>query len=367
MHIAIVGCGQLARMLALAGIPMGLKFSFVKDKPDSDTSPINGLGNIVPWSPDTPVAQLYEALGRPDVVTIEKEQLDAGLLKALQPFCSVFPNADAVAQCQHRHTQKQLLSRLDIAAAPFVYGQSLRVSVDRLGLPVVVKSCREGYDGKNQWTLKSEADVAQLEQHFAQLGDEQDYIVEQWIPFERELSLVSARSAEGEVTHYCLTENHHVNGMLRESIAPAPKLDANLQAQAQQSMQRLFDELDYVGVLAMECFVVDSTLLVNELAPRVHNSGHWTQQGSATCQFENHLRAITGTVLGNTASIGVTGMINLVGTAKPSLKSLDYGVSLHWYDKAVKPGRKLGHLLYNHPDLANVQEYLRQYAQTKSP
>jgi len=345
MRIAIVGCGQLSRMLALAGIPMGLKFSFINDNAQPDTTCVDGLGKVVAWQPGDEFSALYAALGEPDVVTVEKEQMNVELLIGLQAFCPVHPNPDAVKVCQDRHQERLLLDKLNIPCAGYVYGEPLDVCAEKLSLPMVIKSCRDGYDGKNQWVLKTPAEVMALEAEFAgQQPLNRDYIAEQFVPFDREVSQVSARSVNGDMRHYPLTENRHDKGILKQSIAPAPGASDQLQQLARQHMASIASELDYAGVLAVEFFVCGEQLLVNELAPRVHNSGHWTQSGSDSCQFENHLRAITGIALGSTAMSGVAGMVNLIGTEKPALSTLTADSKLHWYDKSVRPGRKLGHM-----------------------
>ncbi|MDE1460799.1 5-(carboxyamino)imidazole ribonucleotide synthase [Spartinivicinus poritis] len=352
MHIAIVGCGQLSRMLALAGIPMGLKFSFIADAGE-DSRCVEGLGTIVRWQPSEPVSAIYDGLGQPDRITVEKEQVDVSLLSALQAYCPVHPNPQAFATCQHRYQEKQLLDKLGIGCAAYLYGQPTEASAAKIPLPVVVKSCREGYDGKNQWVLKHQQEV----DAFSQQAKEQNYIVEQWIPFDKEISQVSVRGANGEMRHYPLAENRHEQGILKQSVAPAEAISEQLCLAAQDYMCRIMRALDYVGVMAMECFVVKDQLLVNELAPRVHNSGHWTQSGSKTCQFTNHLRAIAGLPLGSTDPHGVTGMVNLIGTIKPPLASLPPNAALHWYNKAVRPGRKLGHINFTG---ANRESLIRQ-------
>lgn len=353
MHVAIIGCGQLSRMMALAGIPMGFNFSFIAD-PGEDTRCVDHLGNVVTWEPNESAEALYERLGRPDRVTVEKEQVDVSKLETLQPHCPVHPNPKAFSACQHRHREKQLLHSLDIPCAPYSYGQP---SDSDVPLPVVVKSCSEGYDGKNQWVLKSQEDV----DAFGQTAEEDNYIVEQFIPFEREVSQVSVRGADGEIIHYPLAENRHEKGILIESIVPAPSVSEELSSAARDYMSRIMEALDYVGVMAMECFVVsDNRLLVNELAPRVHNSGHWSQSGSATSQFENHMRAICELPLGSTQNFGVTGMINLIGTEAPPVDALVAESHMHWYGKTVRIGRKLGHVNVVSEDYDSLSKLMAQ-------
>lgn len=351
MHIGIIGCGQLSRMLALAGIPMGLKFSFIAD-PTEDSRCVEGLGTVVRRQPGEPAAELYDALGRPDRLTVEKEQVDVSLLQQLQAYCPVHPNPQAFAACQHRHREKQLLDSLDIPCAAYDYGLP---SAAKIPLPVVVKSCREGYDGKNQWQLKSQQDI----DAFSDQAEEENYIVEQWIAFDKEISQVSVRAANGEIGHYPLAENYHEQGILKQSIVPAPEISEPQASVAQDYIRRIMESLDYVGVMAMECFVVKDQLLVNELAPRVHNSGHWTQAGSVTCQFQNHLRAICELPLGSTRNFAITAMVNLIGTEKPPLHALTAQTSVHWYGKVVRPGRKLGHINIVGEDYDSLRQQIK--------
>lgn len=362
MRIAIVGCGQLSRMLALAGLPLGIKFSFIKDTPNQDTSCVDGLGPVVPlvqdWQTTENLQALYNELGNPDCITVEKEQVDINLLRALKDFCPLSPNAEAVFACQHRKNEKELLSRLAIPTSPWHYCVTAAKAMEDLSLPLVVKSCSDGYDGKNQWILKTPADV----ENFDNL-DTQDYIIEAWIKYDREISLVSARGNNGEIKHYELTENTHKNGILVKSIAPATALTPAMSAKAHSYMESLMTDMNYVGVMAMECFVVGDELIINELAPRVHNSGHWTQMGSVTCQFENHVRAIAHLPLGSTQRLGEVGMINLIGTEAPTFSLLTPTSKLYWYNKSVRPGRKLGHVNFLSDSLETLQKEMAIFMQ----
>lgn len=366
MHIAIVGCGQLSRMLALAGIPLGIKFSFINDDKSKDTRCVDGLGNIVVleavWQSVHDTYKLYDALGKPDHVTIEKEQVNSALLQALDLFCPVYPKVSAIKACQHRHSQKTLLAKLSITSSPYLYNVSAHQAMQQLDLPLVVKSCREGYDGKNQWILNTPTDVIQFDLMVAQEANENatlsDYIIEAWMPYDKEVSQISVRSVNGEIIHYPLTENTNENGMLKRSIAPANHISEQTVKLVQTNMEKLLTSLDYVGVLAMECFVVTDELIVNELAPRVHNSGHWTQVGSMACQFENHLRAIYGSKLGSTKLLGVAGMINLIGSKKPSMDTLLKSSKLYWYNKLTRERRKLGHINYLSTDFDSLSRQM---------
>ncbi|WP_035387485.1 5-(carboxyamino)imidazole ribonucleotide synthase [Ferrimonas senticii] len=343
MRVAIIGCGQLSRMMALAGLPMGLTFSFVAEA-DEDSRCVDGLGEVIRRSEASSAAELFAALGKPQVITVEREQVDIELLRRFSKLCPVHPNPDAVYQCQHRGRERQLLAKTGIDCAPYQLALPGELAQMSIPLPAVIKSCDDGYDGKNQWRLKQPKDS----KVFAELP-RQDvaYLVESFIHFDRELSQVSARDRNGNIVHYPLAENVHTQGILSHSTAPAPDVSAELAQQAQRMISTLMTEMDYVGVLAVECFAVGDKLLVNELAPRVHNSGHWSQSGSQTCQFENHLRAITGLPLGATDTHGVTGMVNLIGTDGAPLDSLDSHSQLHWYGKTVRAGRKLGHININ--------------------
>ena len=354
MHIAIIGCGQLSRMLALAGIAMGFKFSFIADAQE-DSRCVKGLGKVVQWQPNVSVSELYAELEQPNLVTAEKEQVAISLLHALQAHCPVHPNPQAFSACQHRHREKKLLDQLNIPCAPYIYGPAGDAGNAQIPLPKVVKSCSEGYDGNNQWVLRCQQDIDAFSAH----AKETNYIIEQWIPFDKEISQVSARGANGEIQHYPLTENYHEQGILKHSIAPATAISKQLACVAQDYISRIMDTLNYVGVIAMECFLIQDQLLINELAPRVHNSGHWTQSGSVTCQFENHLRAISGLSLGSTRAFSVTGMINLIGTEKPPIDLLTTQSSLHWYDKLVRPGRKLGHINIFSEDYDSLQQQIK--------
>ena len=359
MRIGIIGCGQLARMMALAGLPLGLKFSFVADGgANTDLSCVEGLGIIAPWQPGQCIKALYQALGKPDVITVEKEQVDLELVQQLEAYCSVRPSAASIAQCKSRIKEKQLLAKLDIPCAPFTYQVDLAQSAATLGLPMVIKSLDEGYDGKNQWVVKDHDTLNTLAGSDS-LGDNfGNYLVEQWIPFDKEVSLIGARGHDGEIRFYPLTENVHRKGILIRSMAPAKDISPEMEIIAQQHMRRLLEAENYVGVLAMELFVVGEQLLVNELAPRVHNSGHWTQMGATTCQFENHIRAVAGLPLGATTLTSKTGMLNLLGVAMPPLKSLSASSSLHWYNKASRPNRKLGHINFTAADHASLDQQM---------
>ncbi len=360
MRVAIVGCGQLARMLALSGIPLGIKFSFIADQgPEMNIDCVAGLGLTVPWQAGDCVSELYQRLGQPDVVTVEKEQLDINLLKALSEYCEICPGVEAVEKTQNRLYERQLLDGLSIPVAEYCYGASVEKAARQLAYPFVLKSLDNGYDGKNQWLIKASEDLAA----FNSIQQKPEVLAEKWLQFERELSLIAGRNKEGAMVFYPLAENLHCDGILHSTIAPAPDISDPLLAQAQGYLTTIMNALDYVGVMAMECFVTSNGLIVNELAPRVHNSGHWTQAGSFTCQFENHLRAITGMELGSTQTYGAAGMVNLLGTSEPPIKAIGHCASLHWYNKEPRPGRKLGHVNFVEGSLDKVITHMTAFEQ----
>jgi len=367
MRIAIVGCGQLSRMQALAGLPLGIKFSFIHDDLNQNQDCVEGLGIIKPAPNkfeasnrynEQDIEQLYQALGKPDCITVEKEQVDLELLQALTAYCPIYPSIAAIKACQHRGQEKQLLTSLAIPTSPYLYNASAQQAGQTLGYPVMVKSCTEGYDGKNQWLIKNNADAQQFD-----ALDIKDYIIEAFVDFDKEVSQISVRHQNGQIEHYSLTDNEHVQGMLTRSIAPAANITDELRLQAQHYMESLLNKLDYVGIMAMECFVIGDKLMINELAPRVHNSGHWTQLGSITCQFENHIRALAGLSLGSTAQIATTGMLNIIGTERPAFASIAENAKLYWYNKSVKSNRKLGHINFiadNHNTLSQQMALFTQ-------
>lgn len=356
MQIAIAGCGQLARMLALAGWEMGHQFSFIAD-PGEGTDCVAGLGPVCTWDANTSIAQLYDALGKPDVVTIEKEHVDIGLMVGLAEHCLVAPSPEAIRVCQHRGREKTLLQSLGIMTAPFHLVEdapALIDAVNNVGYPAFVKSCEQGYDGQNQWHLKDSAALDALAQQMPSLPP---LVVEGAVHFDRELSLIAARSVSGDIALYPLAENRHREGILLTSEVPAPNVPDSTLEQATQIAHTLLEHWSYVGVLSIELFDVGGKLRVNELAPRVHNSGHWSQDAGVTSQFSNHIRAITDCRPGNPTPSGYAGMVNLLGrSADHALVSAD-DISFHWYTKSIRSRRKVGHL--------NVQASERQQLQRR--
>lgn len=363
MRVAILGSGQLARMLALAGMPLGMNFCFMAS-PDEDRSAVAGLGEVITLSGQETAEQLYAALGDPDVVTVEREQCDVAVLQQLATLCPVRPNATAFYQCQHRWREKQALVAAEVPHTPFLpvrNAAELTLAVDQFGLPLVIKHTEQGYDGKAQWRLSDSTQVEAFLQQAVFVEGAEDvvsYVAEPLMNFEREVSLLAVRSLQGEMRFYPLTENLHINGVLMRSVAPAPQVPQSVIESTQNCLARLMAQMDYVGVMAMECFLRGDQWWVNELAPRVHNSGHWTMQSAVTSQFENHMRAVAGWPLGNTELEGAAGMLNLLGIPVDQNKVLAEDVSLHWYNKGVRPGRKVGHLVLRDDSASSVLDRL---------
>lgn len=358
MRVGIIGCGQLARMMAQAGARLGLEFSFLAE-PGESTESIEGLGLIVQRSENLQPSQIYRAMGEPAVITIEKEHVDTELLQAFKAHCAVYPDSHAAHLCQHRVREKRFIADLGLNTAGFTAastGCEVADAALTLGLPVVVKAATHGYDGKSQWRLNSMADV----EAFRSRNGRGEWLVESLIPYDREISVIAARSASNDVVIYPPTENRHRDGVLLTSIAPANGLSPAILEACEEYIEKLLRATNYVGVLTMECFVVGDMLLINELAPRVHNSGHWTQQADLTCQFENHLRAILGWQLGSTTVRGYAGIINILGleTLPESVSHQSAGLSMNWYGKTAMPGRKLGHLGVCGDSLSSVSEHL---------
>jgi len=362
-RIAIIGSGQLARMMALDGIPMGLQMSFLIDAGE-DPRCVASLGEVVLRRPDMTPLQLYNALGKPQVLTVEKEHVDIDLLRQFQSLCHVHPNPDAVEKSKNRRVEKIFLQSLNIPIAPFETVRSendLRDALKKLSRPVFLKSEEEGYDGYNQHKIGVENEAEVL----AQLQYPGQWVAEAFVPFEREISFLAARSRDSSVVFYPPVENRHHNGTLLTSLAPAPGMSEELVAQGQRYLRDIIESLDYVGLICMECFVCEGKILVNEIAPRVHNSGHWTSKGALTSQFENHLRAVSGLPLGSTQAHGVSGMLNLLGVTVGAQEVSAANTFLTLYGKTLRPRRKLGHITVNgesHSLVAERVETLRKYA-----
>lgn len=337
--MGVLGAGQLGRMLALSGHELGLDFLFLDP---SDDSPAGKLGPQI--LADYTDAAALERLGACDLVTYEFESVPVAAAEALEARVLVYPPAEALRVAQDRLNEKECFRSLGIPTPQFAGVASEREvlsACEALGFPNVLKTRRLGYDGKGQRVLEIEADARAA---FAELG-QAPLILEQFVPFERELSLLGVRGRDGSTAFYPLVENQHREGILRVTRAPAPSLHPALQQRAESYVRRLFERVGYVGVLALELFDCGGELLANEIAPRVHNSGHFTIEGAATSQFENHLRAVLGWPLGSTEVLAPCAMLNCVGVMPDPVSVLRVpGAHLHSYGKSARPGRKLGHI-----------------------
>ena len=340
MTIGILGGGQLGYMLALAGYPLGLHFRFLDPSPEA---PVGRIAQRV-TAEYTDQAALEKFASGLELVTYEFENVPVEAARLLAERVPVYPPPAALEAAQDRLAEKDLFRKLGIATTEFASVSNpgeLDAAVKTLGLPAVLKTSRMGYDGKGQWILRTAQEVAKAKSELPPVK----LILERFVPFTRELSVLAVRSRNGETAIYPLVENHHRNGILRLSLAPAPRLEPSIQRAAENAARRVLESLKYVGVLAIEFFEHRRELLANEMAPRVHNSGHWTIEGAVTSQFENHLRAVLGLPLGSTAPAGHCAMLNLIGDLPESSEVLAVpDAHLHLYGKSPRPGRKLGHV-----------------------
>ncbi len=367
--VGILGGGQLARMLALAGAPLGLRFLVLDSASDACA------GQFAPMVVGDYIdrAALEEFASRIDVATFDFENVPAESARWLTGTVPVFPTPRALATAQDRLAEKTLFRALGIPVPPFADvpdRAALDAAVAALGTPCILKTRRLGYDGKGQFRIKTPADVEAAWDALGPQAEKVGLILEGFVAFQRELSVVAVRGRDGEFRAWPLTENWHVDGVLSASLAPAPVDDA-LRDTALSHARKLAEALDYVGVFALELFCRDGELLANEMAPRVHNSGHWTIEGSETSQFQNHLRAVLGLSLGDTRMVGHACMLNWIG-ALPDAGPVLREAGGHWHDYGKQPraGRKVGHatLRAEHPaelaaSLRRVGEALGRQAQ----
>ena len=357
MHVLVLGSGQLARMMSLAGAPLNIRISAL----DVDT------GSIVhPLTQQSLKCELEDTIAQVDVITAEFEHIPHDILEICEKSGKLIPSASAIKAGGDRRVEKNLLEKANVPNARHCIIET-REDFDRaishLGLPLVLKSALGGYDGKGQWRLTKDDQIETVWPEIAQClasGNNQAIVAEQFVPFEREVSIVGTRGKDGNIALYPLAENTHTHGVLALSTAIDEPL---LQQQAEAIFAATAKELDYVGVLALEFFELDGTLLVNEIAPRVHNSGHWTQQGAETCQFENHLRAVCGLPLGSTSLTRPTSMINILGEdVLPNEILTIEGCHIHWYGKEKRAGRKMGHINVSSDDNNSLKQTLSRVA-----
>ena len=336
--VAVVGAGQLGLMLGEAALELGIGCRFLDP---ARNPPAAAAGDVVGCDFDD-TAGLDALVRGADVLTYEFENVPVEALRPYGERLPVCPPPLALERAQDRLAEKRLFDALDIPTAAYRNVESssdVQTAADSLGLPLVFKTRRFGYDGKGQAVVSASAE---LETTWTALG-EVPLIAERFVPFERELSIIGARSRSGEVAFWPLNENRHAGGILRVTVAPFE--DDGLFGLASDYLTRMLEALDYVGVLTLELFVTADGLIANEFAPRVHNSGHWTIEGAVTSQFQNHLRAVLGLELGDTRARGHAAMLNLIGRMPVEAGKLtDPDVFLHDYGKSPREGRKLGHL-----------------------
>ncbi len=353
MKIGLLGGGQLARMIALAGYPLAQNFIILD--PSKDAGAV-GLGKHLHGAYNDPVL-LAELAAQADIVTYEFENVPAAVAQYLTDHTAIYPPAKALEVAQDRLVEKNFFHQLDIPTAQFAPVDSLedlQRAMKDINYPAILKSRRMGYDGKGQIVLKA---AEQLPGAWEAMQSAPS-IVEGFVPFQREVSIIAARRPSGEVAFYPLSENNHSNGILR--VAECCNNDP-LQQQAENLVNRLLDSLNYVGIIALELFDVNGQLLANEFAPRVHNSGHWTIEGAETSQFENHLRAILDLPLGSTQTRGFTGMVNFIGNVpKPEQILAIPHAHLHLYDKTSRKGRKVAHATIRSDDTAQYRQSLQE-------
>ena len=359
--VGILGAGQLARMLAQAGLPMGLKFVFLDPAVDACAAEF-GEHICANWDDE---AALTELARRSDVVTFDFENVPESSASLIEALCPVYPPPRALYKSQDRLREKTMMQELGIPVAPFYPVSSrpdLIAAVEKIGLPCVLKTRRFGYDGKGQAVLRFQED---MERAWQSLGDS-ELICEGFVSFQAECSIIAARGKDGQTVFWPLTQNLHRDGILAISMAPA--FDQQLQTRAEGMIQSLLDHLDFTGVMALELFLLDGELLSNEFAPRVHNSGHWSIDGARTSQFENHLRAICGLPLGDTANSFSAVMFNLLGEMptgarqKAAGQLLLQGVHWHDYHKTPREGRKIGHVTVTAESEAGLKARAAQFA-----
>jgi 5-(carboxyamino)imidazole ribonucleotide synthase len=336
-RVGIIGGGQLGQMLGHAANRLGIECLFLDP---GDAPPASAAGRVIRAAYDDRVA-LSELAAASDVISYEFENVPVAAVKEIDGSCAVLPPPTALEKAQDRLAEKRLFETLAIPVPRYRAVdsvQDLEAAAEQIGLPLVIKTRRFGYDGKGQAVMREGTEAASI---VAGLGS--GLIAEECVPFDHEVSAIGVRDISGATVSYPLSRNEHRDGILRVSRAP---VDCGaLTDIARGYLESLMSELQYVGTLALELFVVNGHLLANEFAPRVHNSGHWSIEGAVTSQFENHIRAITGMPLGSTGLQGFPGMVNIIGTM-PAMRDVIDAESavLHNYGKAARPGRKLGHI-----------------------
>ncbi len=339
MKVGILGAGQLGRMLAISGYPLNHQFGFSGETHDE---PSSLLGHMFAHKDN--INNINSLIKFSDVITYESENTKVEIVKKINKKVPVHPNEKSLFITQHRGREKALFNQLNIPCAPYQMVNSesdLKAAIKTIGLPAILKTVTDGYDGKGQFLLHEAKQITKAWKSMNDVGS----ILEGFINFKRELSLIAVRGIDNSHKYYPMVENKHHEGILRLTIAPAQNINEKIQKTAQYYMKTLLDEMDYIGVLTIELFETKNGLIVNEMAPRVHNSGHWSIEGTNTSQFQNHIRAITGMPLGDTTPTHpFCAMINIIsklGDIDTVLKMPN--THLHLYDKSERKNRKLGH------------------------
>ncbi|MGP1346903.1 MAG: 5-(carboxyamino)imidazole ribonucleotide synthase [Phycisphaerales bacterium] len=364
--IGIIGGGQLGRMLALAGIPMGFRFVFLDSAPDACAGQVGDL-IVADYTDHSALDHLAQ---RCDVVTCEFENVPGSALRRLNERIPVRPSHASFEAAQDRLAERHAFAAAEVPVAPFAPIDNLpalhrAASEPGVGTPGILKARHGGYDGKGQARLRTPDDA---EQAWDAIG-RAPAIYERMIPFTREVSIIGVRSLDGQFRAYPMCENTHRDGILHATRIPASegRHDPALQGRAERRVRLLMESLGHIGVLTVEFFLIESSepgaeprLIANEFAPRVHNSGHWTIEGAPTSQFANHIRAITGLPLGDTgapSTIAPIGMLNCIGRMPDRTRTLEVpALAMHDYDKPPRPGRKVGHLTLRADTPAQLHE-----------
>ena len=339
--IGILGGGQLGRMLSVAAARLGFRCHIFEPLPNPPAADVAHTVTCASYKDEQALAEFAQAV---DVITYEFENIPTSALDTLEQLRPIRPGREALRISQDRVTEKDFLHKLGLKTAPYVAIETLedlKSAMETVGAPAILKTRRFGYDGKGQARLTTSKDIKKA---FEEMQG-QASVLEEFIQFSLEVSVIGARTAEGEVVCFDPGENVHQNGILYTTTVPA-RLTASQRTDAVLLTAQIMNELDYVGVMGVELFVTDDGLLVNEIAPRVHNSGHWTQNGCVVDQFEQHIRAVAGWLLGDGTRHSDVVMENLIGSEVTRAAELagTKNVSVHIYGKAeIKTGRKMGH------------------------
>ena len=358
MRVGILGGGQLGRMLALAAYPLGVRCTVL------DPAAEACAGQVCPHvrGDFDDFQALYQLVQVSDVVTYEFENVPVESVRWLAERVPVYPPPRALEVSQDRIAEKSFFRDQGIPTPAFAAvdeRHDFDAALRAIGMPAVLKTRRFGYDGKGQAVIHTPADA---DRAWEKLGG-RPLILEAFVPFDRELSLLAVRGRDGHAVTYPLVENEHRDGILHRSVAPAGDAAEELNERAAEYAARVLAELDYVGVLAIEWFQDGPRLLANEMAPRVHNSGHWSIEGAHVGQFENHVRAVCGLPLGRADAVGWSAMFNFIGTVPPAADVLGHpDAHLHDYGKAARPGRKVGHVTLRAGSAEELAEKLPEWS-----